>query len=357
VNQSKQWPSRPSWGWSIPSVVLPPLLAILLLPGAALGQLQSVRPVPDQGAVLREGVVIAPGHGVAYLMRPGGGIAAVDLASGTVRWRSDSAAKPLTLAGDRLIAQAESRGANALDLVVLDTRSGAARGSVRIPLPAGVVATVADTPAGSFRVQADSAASKLVVHWEATGITAAGPAQGYLPAESEGQAPADKAGRALAPRVVSGEAVVDLAAPSPRLKTAQAAPSEGSGAPTRAALEELRAPVVAGTAGRQLLSADGRHVLVTEPMDAPDFTLYRHRWTVYERSSGDRLGSVPAMVSATPFLVVGTTLYHAEPAHAVRREGRFVEQATALRAVNLETGAETWKAAVRETSFRGPFPP
>jgi hypothetical protein len=355
VNQSKQWPSRPTWVRCIPSIFLPPLLAILLVPGAALGQPRSVHPaVPDQGIALLEGVVMAPRQGFAYVMRPGGGIDAVDLASGAVRWRSDSAAKPLALAGDRLIAQAESRGANALDLVVLDARSGAARDAVRIPLPAGIAATVVDTPAGSFRVRADSAASKLVVRWEATNLKAVGPAQGYLPAENEGQAPTSKA---LAPTVVTGEAVVDLAAPSPRVKTAQEAPSVRSAALARAALQELQTPVVAGTEGRQLLSADGRHVLVTEPIDTAELTLYRHRWTVYERDSGARLGSVPALVSATPFLVVGTTLYHMAPAHAVRQEGRFVEHPAALRAVNLTTGAEAWNKAVRETSYRGPFPP
>jgi hypothetical protein len=303
---------------------------------------------------LLEGVVISPQQGFAYLMRPGGGIDAVDLASGAVRWRSNSAAKPLALAGDRLLAQAESRSANSLDLAVLDARSGAVRDSVRIPLPRGVTATVVDTPTGSFRVRADTAASKVVVRWEATSLQAAGPAQGYLPAANEGQAPADKA---LAPAVVNGEAVIDLAAPSQRLKATQAASSVGPAGLTRAALQELRTPVVAGGEGRQLLSADGRHVLVTEPVEAADLTLYRHRWTVYERGSGARLGSVPALVSATPFLVVGTTLYHWSPAHGALQEGRLVEQTATLRAVSLKTGAETWKTAIRETAFSGPFPP
>src|SRR5215203_3122330 len=103
MNQSKRWPSRPSWGRSVPTIALLPLLAILLLPGAALGQ------SPGHGVALQEGVVIAPRLGLAYVMHPGGGIDAVDLASGALRWRSDRAAKPLALSGDRLIAQAESR--------------------------------------------------------------------------------------------------------------------------------------------------------------------------------------------------------------------------------------------------------
>ncbi|HEX5758213.1 MAG TPA: PQQ-binding-like beta-propeller repeat protein [Thermoanaerobaculia bacterium] len=291
--------------------------------------------------------MLAPRHGLAYVMRPGGGIVAIELASGKVRWRSDLAAKPLALDGDRLVAQAQSRD-NALDLVVLDARSGAARGTMRMALPAGVAASVVDTPAGSFRVQAAREASGLVVRWESVAAAGAGPAQGYLPAVNEAQAPS------VSPTVITGAAVLDLTAPSMRM---QAEPSVVTGkSPTlkRASLEELRAET---GAGRQFLSVDGRHYLVTEPVKSAEFTLYKHRWTVYERAGGARLGSVPALAAATPFLVVGKTLYHTAPAHVLLKEGKLAEQATSLRAVNLASGAEQWSTAVRETSFRGPFPP
>ena len=78
---------------------------------------------------------------------------------------------------------------------------------------------------------------------------------------------------------------------------------------------------------------------------------------MYDRASGARLGSVPALAAATPFLVVGKTLYHTAPAHVMVKEGKIAEQSAALRAVNLATSAEKWSVAVRETSFRGPFPP
>lgn len=322
------------------------------MPGTALAQPRSMRPAaPEDSAALHDGVVISPKQGIAYVMRSGG-IDAVNLASGKVRWRSDKAAKPLALVGDRLIAQADGgrKGGKALDLVVLDARSGAARDSVRIPLPDGVVATVVDTPAGSFRVRAESAASDLVVRWEATGVGAA--AQGYHPAVEEGQAP-DSGVQS----VMAGEAVLDMASQSVTIKAEPSVRLAHSAVLVRSALEELSAPAVAGAPGRQMLSADGRHVLVTEPVGSTDFTLYRHRWTMYDRASGARLGSVPALVSATPFVVIGTTLYHTMPAHAVRQDGKFVDNPTSLRAVNLKTGVEAWKMAVRETSFRGPFPP
>lgn len=346
MNQSNRWPFRPTWGRFFLSLVLPPLLAVLLMPGTSMGDSASMRQASSDSAALREGVVLSPRHGFAYVMRPGGGLAAVNLANGKVRWRSDKGAKPVALLGDRLIAQADSKGGKALELVALDARSGAVRESVRIPLPTGVAATLVDTAKGSFRVQVSSVGSELVVRWEATGTDT--PLQGYLPYAEDGQQPE-------AASVMAGEAVLDVT--SLAVKAEPAVRVSRSAAIARTSLEELSAPAVAGAPGRQMLSADGRHVLVTEPADAAEFTLHRHRWTIYERASGTRLGSVPAMVSAAPFVVVGNTLYHTVPAHAVRQDGKFVESPTALRAVNLKAGVEAWKMALLETDFRGPFPP
>jgi hypothetical protein len=348
VNQAKRWPRRPFRGRCVPYFVVPSLLAILLLPGAALGQAKSLRAaIPDGAVALLEGVVVSPRHGLAYVMRPGGGIDAIELASGAVRWKSDLAAKPLALADDRLVAQAESRG-NALALVVLDARGGAARDKMSMALPAGIIASVTDTPAGSFRVQAAREASGLVVRWESAAAAGKAPAQGYLPAVNEGQAPSASAD------VVTGAAVVDLAASSLRVLAEPSVVSGKSPTLKRVNLEELRAET---DAGRQFLSADGRHYLISEPVKATEFTLHRYQWTVYERAGGARLGSVPAMTSAAPFVVVDKTLYHTAPAYALVKDGKLAEQATSLRAVNLATSAEKWSAAVRETSFRGPFPP
>ncbi len=340
----ERWPPRPFLEKCVLRS-LPCLLALLLLPAAAIGQPRQVRPAADEGAegaALLDGVVVAPASGLAFVMRPSGGLEAIDLRSGAVRWKSDAGAKPLALVEGRLLAQAESRGGGDLALVLFDAGSGAVRDSARLPLPAGVRATLVDTPAGSFRARADRADSRLVLSWQASATSAEGAAQGYLPAGSEGMAPA----------VEGGEAVVDFSRSKLSVVTAPSS-AAGSGA-ARPLLEELRAP--AGT-GRRWLSADGRHVLVSEPAAASGFTLDRHRWTVYERASGARLGSIAAPVAAMPFLVAGGTLYHAVPAHAAVRDGRMVEQATALKAIDLASGAERWTAAVADTSFRGPFPP
>ncbi len=302
---------------------------------------------PENSAALLEGVVISPRQGVAYVMRSGG-IDAVNIATGKLRWRSDKAAKPLAVVGDRLIAQ--GRGGKALDVISLDAKSGAARDSVSIPLPKGVTASVVDTPAGSFRVRTDSTASELVVSWEATGVGVG--AQGYVATAEDGQAPDGGA------QVMTGEAVLSLTSSSLAIKAEPSVSRAQSASMVRgSSMEELSSPAVRGIEGRQVLSADGRHVLVTEQIEGAGSSLYRHRWTMYERASGARLGSVQSLVSATPFVVVGTTLYHTVPAHSIRKDGKFVEHPTSLRAVNLKTGEKAWEMSVLETSFRGPFPP
>jgi len=338
VNQSKRWPLRP-WsgrgGLSISFLLVPVLLlGVSAVPAAAA----------ERGAVLRDGVVIAPAHGLAYVMRPGGGIDAVDLSSGGVRWHSDAAAKPLILAGDRLVAQAES-AAGALDVVALDAQRGARGASARVPLPAGVAASVVDTAQRSFRVYAGNAGPQLLVQWESSAFATVDAPQGYLPAEGSGQTP-----------TLGGSALLTV---DDSLMEVKAAPSASAGAAvSRPELQELSAPLARAVAGRQFLSADGRHVLVAQMVDRGDpSNVYSRRWTIYDRESGARLGSVPALAAAAPFVVRGATLYHVEPAFATRRDGRMVRHPASLRAVDLRSGNELWKVTIRESDFRGPFPP
>ena len=335
MNDSRRWPLRPGPGRRVLS--LTPVLALALAVSALA--------VPaEQGAALRDGVLVAPARGLAYVMRPGGGIDAVDLASGAVRWHSDAASKPLVLAGNRLVAQAES-AAGTLDVVALDAQGGARGASTRVPLPAGVAASVVDTAQRSFRVYAGGAGPQLVVQWESSAVAAVDAPQGYLAAEETGQAPSI-GGSALV--TVDGSLVEGKATPS----------AAATAAVNRPELQELSAPLAKAVSGRQFLSADGRHVLVAQMVDRGDpSNVYSRRWTIYDRESGARLGSVPALAAAAPFVVRGATLYHVEPAFATRRDGRLVNHPASLRAVDLRSGNELWKVTIRDSDFHGPFPP
>lgn len=335
---SKRRPLRHRPGNGVLSIS--PLLALLALGTAVM----ALAAPGGQAASLRDGVLVAPARGLAYVMRPGGGIDAIDLSSGAVRWHSDAATKPLAISGKQLVAQAESKGGT-LDIVALDAQLGARGASSRVPLPAGVRASVVDNARGSFRVYADSAGSQITLQWEATAYSNPAAAQGFMPAANVGQPPARNGSVVL----TAGDDALALQAPS----------ADSKAEVSRATLQELTTPLAKAVPGRQFLSADGRHVLVSQmktggrqPLD-----LYSRRWTIYDRETGAELGSVPALTAASPFLVRGTTLIHVAPAFAAQRDGEIMNRPATLRAVDLRTGNELWKVAVRDTSFRGPFPP
>ncbi len=129
--------------------------------------------VDTEGPVLapfefRSGVVVNPVRRIAYLMRPGGGIEAVDLSSGRLVWFSDAAARPLLLRDERLLAQVEptERG-NVVRLTVLSATEGKPVLPVEeMALPEGVSSSVEDGPGTSFRLSGLSEGPAALISWE-----------------------------------------------------------------------------------------------------------------------------------------------------------------------------------------------
>src|SRR5262245_22756111 len=117
---------------------------------------------------LSPGVVVDPDHQEAYVMSPRGGIVAVDLAAGKPVWRTKKADKPLTLAGDLLIGQAEAPGpANELRIVTLDTgKRGRQVTEALVELPPGVQPTIASSLNRSFTAEARPEPGEAAVSWE-----------------------------------------------------------------------------------------------------------------------------------------------------------------------------------------------
>src|SRR5262249_155363 len=92
----------------------------------------------------------------AYVMRPEGGIAAVDLAQGNELWHSMDAAKPLTVSGELLISQAEpEEDSNELKIVTLDTENEGKRVLEQsVPLPRSVEPSLTRSAARSLSATA-----------------------------------------------------------------------------------------------------------------------------------------------------------------------------------------------------------
>ncbi len=296
-------------------------------------------------AALHDGVVADAGRGVAYVISPKGGIDALDLTTGNVRWTSKAAVKPLALIDGVLLAQAATVEAGELPVVAFDGQ-GAVKQQLRIQLPSGVLAQAADGPTRRFRAEAFAAADgAVVVTWAASDSR---PLQGILPPEQDA-IQASAAGDA--PQPLSGAARLDLAAgrvaevPSAKaqsLQVAARAAAAGKGLDLR----------------RQLASLDGRHVLSTERMPAGSESgaQRRYRWTITD-AAGAPVGSVEAPVGRAPFVVAGSKLIYVAPRSARADGNRIVEEPLRLQAVDLGSGSAVWSAAVVDTTFRGPFPP
>src|SRR5437773_333013 len=85
------------------------------------------QPAP-QPVALRPGIVIDGAGGVAYVMQAPGGVAAVDLSTGEVRWKSSAMDKPLALVGSLLVGQVEpKRRTTTLTVATLDTHADGRR--------------------------------------------------------------------------------------------------------------------------------------------------------------------------------------------------------------------------------------
>lgn len=293
-------------------------------------------------ANVHDGVVIDAASKVAYTTHSGRGMRAVDLTSGRELWRSEDAAKPLTLVGADLVAQGAPGPRGELQLAVIDPRTGIARYKTAAAMPQGVVARLGAELAGAFVTWAEAGGDgSAVVHWswEPTtprGISPDQPIVEGLATVASPAAPA--AGR-------RGTLRFDLTT-----GTLSPQATAAGNRPANPMLTEL----ATGDA-RRFASVDGRHVL--ESRRLPAGSANRYRWTLRDAATQAVLGQVDAPVSAAPFVVAeGAVLFVTRP--TLRKEGdRLVDQALALRALELSTGKERFAFTLLDTAFRGPFPP
>jgi hypothetical protein len=296
-------------------------------------QAQQVAPV-----TLRSGLVADPVRGLAYVMTAEGGVAAIDLGTGTTRWTSNDAAKPLALVGNLLVSQVESRAAGGpLELVVLDTEQrGALATRGNLELPAGVRVSIGETLEGTFTIDAQPSNGGVIATWN------------YVPAPRRGVD--DTAGviRLRPGEMPRGALRMDIS-------TGQVTPLDTGDVPA-VPISRWILPAderIPRAAAAQYQSADGRHVLASERI-ADDRTWQNYRWMVYDRGTGQPLGEIRNYLSFAPFVVHDSLVVY-ETTPYVRR-GEEAEPAK-LRGVSLRSGQEVWSVPVREIVYRGPVPP
>ncbi|HEY0171178.1 MAG TPA: hypothetical protein VGB98_09150 [Pyrinomonadaceae bacterium] len=335
--------------------------ALPLFPARAAAQKEDT----SGGVELRPGLLIHPTLDVAYVMTPQG-VAAIDIATGTKKWDSTAAAKPLTLAKNLLISQADSRNdGNLLVLVGLDVEgrgSPSLRGTT--DLPGSVKISVGETPDGKFDLTARPSANAVLLTWAFDPATARGRDEERRvvkvetnPAEGEPQ-PFRNSRLLKQLETQTSTAGGLLMSLTTGQVTHQATPQDSflrlqvDEPPPRRILSAGE-KVAAAAAATQYVSADGRHVLASERI-GDDRIWEKYRWTVYERRTGRRLGELQTHLAFSPFVVRGAlVIFETTP---FTRRGERPEPAK-LRAYSLITGREAWSVTVREIVYRGPFPP
>jgi hypothetical protein len=334
---------------------------------------------------LNPGVLVDAERGEAYVMSPDGGIVAVGLTDGAPVWRSSKAEKPLTLAGELLIGQAETPGpANALRIVTLDTgKRGEQVNEALVELPPGVQAMVGPSLNRSFTAEARAEPEEreeVAISWEFVERPLRGIPPGLIevlpgeapPAVSAAALPAtgpatiaptstgasEPGGDAI---IVRGMARIDLstgtvtATEAARMPAAPGPPPVSAGDSAPASDLEL-GMTLPGVPQPQFLSADGRHVLSSQRIaDDPEWDKYV--WTIFERDSGRHVGELRAHLRYAPFFVSGARVICRTPPYERLQGPDMVQEPLQLRAVDLSTGAQVWSQPVRDTVDREPPPP
>lgn len=331
---------------------------------------------------LSPGVVVDPDRDEAYVMSAEGGIVALDLAEGTPVWRTGNADKPLGVAGELLIGQAETpEPGNTLRIVTLDiAHRGEQVNETLVELPEGVQPAVTPSTNRSFTAEAQPEAGGATVSWEFVERPLQGLAPGpveVLPGEAPPTVstaevpvsppsvaapfPSDVPEPGAEATVVRGVARVDLpsgavtateAARVPPVSARRAAP----GSDTAPATDLAPDAMLPGVPQPQFLSADERHVLSSQRI-AADPVWEKYLWTIFERASGRRVGGLRMHLRYVPFFVSGTRVIYVTPPHARREEPTIVEEPPQLHAADLDTGAQVWIQPVGDSVDREPPPP
>ena len=332
----------------------------------------------------RTGVIVDPDRSAVYLMNPQHGIDAVDLSSGKLLWRTDRAAKPLLLHEDRLVGQTEPPvGQQSLRIALLNTREIAADPRfVDIPLPADVQATIDDGMESSFSAAARIHEGALVLSWRYTYGRITGPPPG-----PDDQALDRKATGSVRIDIHTGqiEPIDKMAAlPEPELPAAAIRLKDGQTLPgpvwrvsnvlvaveratykgkQRVSLKRWDAETGEALADVTLfddglnfrsVSADKRHLLASR-RDASDSRTWE--WAVYSLETGAKVAELRHDTPAAWFFLSGSRLIHETNVTGRLVGDRVMAEPGKLRAVDLETGTEVWSHAIRDTQYRGPYPP
>jgi hypothetical protein len=299
---------------------------------------------------LSSGVVVDKSRRRIYAMSADGEVAAIDLSNGKRIWANNAAEKPLGMAGDRLVCQADVAGKpNDLKIVALDPSTGDKVSSGNVTLPEGVRPSVVGGVKGDFVATADTADGGAIVYWR------------FVKRPQQGLSP-----HAKATLRHSGTVAPDVAPVQPdngafriNLTTGavSATPSADAGFPETAQQKGVDiAQRIDAVGEKQFLSADRRNILVTKKtgseMESKKYTL-----TIYDRRTSARLGELKSHFSVLPFFVSDSLIIYDSARYSERTDQGLVQRHRRIVASDLKTGREVWTLDLPETAYGDSFPP
>jgi hypothetical protein len=258
------------------------------------------------------------------------------------------------------VAQAErAESPDKLKVVVLDLANGNPMTGATISVKPGIRPSVTETVEGKFTAWAVPKGGderKAVVGYHFTegprrgiaprpGATAAaaagaaGPGDGGAAAAHTGQGIAEGPGGAFALDLSTG-ATSPVAEP-PALPR-----------PAIATVPDSHPDIP----GPKFLSADGQYIL-TSKRTGDASTWERYTLTVHDKGTGKPVGAFPCHFAAVPFFVKGSRVVYQTGPYGRRQEGKWVQTPPEVHGVDLKEEGKPWSRPIRETAFRGPFPP
>ncbi len=208
--------------------------------------------------------------------------------------------------------------------------------NVHLAMPAGVAPTVVDGAAHQFNIQLLDNAPSNQLQWTFRG----GTAQGIAPAEAFNNRQA-----AFQNDTLSGLIELDV-----QVRTATLNNRASTAINTQVMTEQR---LLTDKPGRQFLSQDGQHVLVSNRIKSNQQV--SHQWQLYDRA-GQLLMERVSPHSYTPFLVADGQLLIIEPANGQIINGELVRMAPNMKAIDVSTGQTSWSTAVRPITYFGPLP-
>ncbi len=301
----------------------------------------ALSPFASASVPVQRGVVADDAHAQILLMRPEGGIEAIDAASGRTRWTSAAGDLPLFVDANRVVALRDAPERGVLALAVLDASSGATIAQPYAEIPAPARALVDERLGERFEIVPEAGTGRFA--WSYTLETVPG------------------AVLTDANRVVgSGETDLDSAAARGRIVLSGVVAVDAGTAATTVTVDARPAAVGlrsvetrdhAGLGGRRFLSPDATHVLASE-RSGPE----RYEWRVHARN-GAALGAVETPYAHAPFAVLGETLVYTTPLRLDRTGAGVAISPVGVDAVDLKSGRTLWRRELRDTTYRGPWPP